>query len=213
MKILPKIRGRLAEPFGKHEKGATLAIGVKVDSTFLGEKIINIPEFALVYLNFAENELAYLKRIKKKLSTEKYSSDRMDTYLQKASVVLILLYSALESALNTMLPPDAVYKREKTGDKEYTKEEAERRFSIEDKIKEYERLKGLKILETNYWKQFKKIKDLRDEMIHPKASKKITDYYQPVIQNMVEMDYNFSYNSVFHLILILNPKFFNWDYN
>jgi len=87
---------------------------------------------------------------------------------------LIFAYTALEAFANICIPDNYEYLIKKSGIKTiYSKEAIERKYSLRDKFKIILRdiINTSDPTKENWWNDFIKLEDLRDEIIHTKQSK------------------------------------------
>ena len=96
-------------------------------------------------------------------------------------------YTSLEAFANICIPENYIYVVEKDGIKTtYSKEAIERKFSLRDKFKNIlkEILLTQDVSKTKWWCSFIKLEDIRNEIVHSKASKSEDRYSKLLEQNI-----------------------------
>lgn len=143
------------------------------------ELIIPIPDLSLVYydsayMNNYERKSFNSDLFKKLSQTSEVTEDishELYRYINYAATSVIMMFSSLESFLNSLIPEDGSYKLKR---KVFDKKGIERYVTFEDKI-----LKVIPSFESKAFFQDKndfktshigKLKNLRDEIIHTKSS-------------------------------------------
>ncbi|HBQ0382046.1 TPA: hypothetical protein L7I84_002550 [Klebsiella variicola] len=149
------------------------------------------PNNVSIFLSSAKKELSKSNSIYKslfgkisKLKHKKFKiSDkdlpRLYNYFESIQTAIVSMYTAIESFANICIPQDYVYEKNNAkGIKEtYTKELIERYIPTSEKIDKILPLilncdspKGTKL-----WQDFKTLESLRNDIIHPKTTKKSTE--------------------------------------
>ncbi|MDR2278745.1 MAG: hypothetical protein LBE23_12890 [Vagococcus sp.] len=122
-------------------------------------------------------KLAKLKNTKQKsYSVSDKDLPRLYNYFESIQLAIISAYTAIESFANIAIPKDYEYHRlnSKKIKEIYTKEQIERHIKTSEKLDKIlpdilkcESPKGNKL-----WEDFKEIENFRNDIIHPKTSKK-----------------------------------------
>jgi hypothetical protein len=142
---------------------------------------IALPDFTLVYFDFAYKQNIKRQEIKKELlnklsKSETLTEDRSHELYEFYGVstsCIISLFTSVESFINHLLPNDSVYKTEKTNRTEiYNREQIQQGVQFMEKLK--------KVLPQLLGKSFfskpskatahiENLKDLRDRLVHTKS--------------------------------------------
>lgn len=140
---------------------------------------VPIPDLTLVYYDSAYMNNVQRKGFKNDLfenlsQTSEITEDvshELYRYINYATTSIIMMFTAIESFMNKIIPDNGEY--QKSENKIYTKTEIERYSSFEDKI-----LKVIPFFRKKYFKDkdelkeslIGKLKNLRDKIIHTKSS-------------------------------------------
>lgn len=143
------------------------------------KRIIPEPDPILVYYSTAyfnfkaldESQKKVIERTQQAIGGEP-AIDELYEYFGLVSCVVIFLFMAVESAMNRSIPNDYIYKDELRNKTEtYTKEQIEKYFSFEKKLKTINVITH-KDFHLRFGKKYQHIinlKDFRDAIIHTKS--------------------------------------------
>lgn len=166
-----------------HKKGAIVEFSAITKYTSKQLISFPIPNASAMYLKlsfqlFKESQEGLDKVEAKKKEGEEVThvGDITDFYdlLEKRLASIIFAYTALEVFANQTIPDKYVYEKFREDDRckeTYTKEQAERWVSLDEKLSDL--LPNVLSLKTpkgkRTWDKYKKLKKLRDRLIHPKS--------------------------------------------
>lgn len=163
-------------PSGKFAKAFTEKIKVNNKEVMFD---LPIPDLSLVYYNMAylygKNREALKDSLGKKLNSldlrDEDVNNEVYNYFGISCSCIILIFTSLESFMNSILPDEATYKKNmKKGIEEFwNKEKIQRNISFNEKItKVLPSLlnRGMDCIPDSIWL----LKELRDEIIHTKSN-------------------------------------------
>ncbi|MCY0977175.1 hypothetical protein PGH12_01340 [Chryseobacterium wangxinyae] len=214
------------EYFKKARKSRNVIIETSLDEKIFafiydnnGKHItIPIPDFTLVYYDFAYKLNAQRKQLSKDIFEKlndysKFSevnSDLLYNFYGYSSSCIINLFTSIESFINSMLPVDQEYKNVLNNKTEiYNREQIQLNISFFDKLK--------KVLPQFYNKNFflhqtltnqhiYKLKELRDKIIHTKSDS-TGELQIEIFRDLLKFKYDDSFEAVKKLI-----NFYKVDY-
>jgi hypothetical protein len=144
---------------------------------------IPTPNIAGIFLNAAEKQTAlawniYTKNIQpifklnEDITLREIQSAQLFTYIEHIQIAVIMLYTAIESLVNTLIPQDYLYHEEKNGgsllmDKPYIERNKSTDFKLSTILPEALEIKSPKT--SNHWSSFKKLEGIRNNIIHLKT--------------------------------------------
>ncbi|MHC0444714.1 hypothetical protein ACWA1F_04860 [Flavobacterium sp. 3-218] len=120
--------------------------------------------------------------------------DKVDLYeyFESITTSVIFAYIAVESFANASIPNDFIYERvnEKQVKELWTKENIERWFSTSQKISEILPifLKTENIKNQSFWPQFKKLEQIRNQIVHQKTIEDGTQLNSDLYDRLLEND-------------------------
>lgn len=175
---------RSYQPIGLRDKnGKTLVIRICETIKIKGnEYTFNKPNIISLYLNKSISELSKAKQKltnillgKSKKDSEELTIQFYD-YLECAMSSITNIYNAVESFTNTCIPNDYIYRKKNSKKiiEEFNKEQIERWCSLDEKLNQI--LPTIynisKPSEKDFWEEFKKLEEYRNQIIHPKTYRK-----------------------------------------
>lgn len=127
-------------------------------------------------------------KVKDKPWVVRAKADYFD-YFENIITALIFAYTSIEALANICIPQEYEYVEERKGIKKiYSKSAIERHFRLKDKFKII--LKEILLLDdvskSEWWSKFDKLEDLRNEVIHSKASTSEDRYSKLLSKNVFE---------------------------
>lgn len=183
---------------------------IKVDNI---EISFSTPNNISLFINISKRELNIAKRIFGKLlkTTKKeinINNDELSTlfnYLEHIQTCIICTYTAIEALANITIPEDYKYtKTNSRGIEEiYNKKSIERYTPTSEKYTKIipDILKIQTPLEQSFWSKFKKLENIRNEIIHQKTSKeKDKDVDSSYLAPLLEKEIFEIIESGYHLI-------------
>lgn len=242
MKIAPIFRTTLAEdmppgPQGQpaHKKGAEIVMSCVLDTSKLGRFGMVTPNPVFFYLNYAEESINNTSVLLKKIDSsnkewhmfaatettpdDKFrdlDGDQIYEFLQKAIIIPIFLFTALEAFTNQLIPTNYIYKKSSSllfwkSFKNMNKVEIERRMSTGDKLSIIlTQLRNKQIKDTHLWQKYRKLKDLRDELIHLKTREQQSVVaYNELFKTLVDVDYQDLFDSTKKIMEFYIPDYFS----
>lgn len=139
------------------------------------------------------------------------NEEKVFEYIQSSMGLVVSLITAIESFVNLIIPHDHTFdKANSKGEiKILNKEEIVKRCTIEDKLEIVAKVKEkLDLKQQPFWKSFKEIKDLRDEIIHfKKMDNKIDQMWNPIIIYLFDSDLQKLLEDTVALINFLHPTY------
>lgn len=191
-------------------------------SESLKERINSAKQFTVFSKTLTESEISGLKPEEiKALDPEanilrSLNEEKVFEYIQTSMGLVVSLITAIESFVNLIIPHDYTFdKINSTGEvKTLNKEEIIRKCSIEDKLEIVTKVKGkMDLKQQAYWKTFKEIKDLRDEIIHfKKMGNKIDEMWNPIVIYLFDSELQKLLSDTVALISYLHPTYLEIDY-
>ena len=218
-----------------HKKGAEVVISSVLDSKNLGRFGMVTPNPVFFYLNYAEQNIKEGQELLKRINlsnkewrmfgptdtnpSDKFrdlNKDQLYSYFQKAITVPIFLFTAIEAFANQLIPNHYVYhQRSKLFlwriQKRVSKLEIERKFSTDKKLTAvlFE-LKGKQIKTTSLWAQYRKLKNLRDELIHLKTREKQSVVaYNALLQELIDVNFISLFEATKKIMEYYIPDYFS----
>lgn len=178
---IPDIRSN--KPFGLHDKkeNQTAFFQRLIRGKIAGRDIsVAAPNEISLSLSISRKAVAAAddlrERIKNNSEERWFSNDVTDVYdmLEEMQTAIVFSYRAIESFCNASIPSDYIYRKEnqKGITEEYGKEQIERWLTTSEKVSSI-----LPIVldcktpkSEKFWSDFKKLENLRNEIIHSKSS-------------------------------------------
>lgn len=170
-------------------KSLNLTLQMSSKATLFGATVnFYTPNNVSLFLSSAKKELAKSNSIYKslfgKINKSKHKNfkisekdlPRLYNYFESVQMAIVSMYTAIESFANICIPHDYVYEKNNSkGVKEsYSKELIERYIATSEKIDRIlpvilncDSPKGTKL-----WQNFKELESLRNDIIHPKTTKR-----------------------------------------
>jgi len=137
--------------------------------------------------------------------------DKVFEYLQNSMNIIVLLIVSIESFVNLTIPADYKHEhKDKKGKKVVlNKLEIVKKLSIEDKIEILVKIKSKpNIKQEKFWKTFKEIKSLRNEIIHyKKKDSKVDEMWSPMIETLFDSNLQTFLQESVNLINYINPDY------
>ena len=200
-----------------HKKGSALSFACQLNTAKLGNFVMTTPNPVFLFLDFAEKTILRMQDIFPEINSStnsvifanepalrKLDEKLLYEYLECATIVPILLCSALEAFANQLISENFIYKGK-------SKLEIERYISFDDKYKKVLRkARGISIFNQPYWTDFSKTKELRDKLIHLKtAGKTYLKAYDDIFMELVDFDFSVQLKNSEDIIKLFVPDFFD----
>ena len=193
-----------------------------------GNFIIPIPDPVWLFLDMAEKSMIEAMSVAKELDKvnktlmfgedgekEIYRDldfDKLQEYLELLFSTVIYLITAIETFTNKTIPNNYShsYYDNKGNKKNMNKSEIEKRLSVEDKISIVCRLRKVKgVKQTKFWTTFKKVKQIRDDLVHLKTKGDDNiNMYDDIFINAFDLDMKLSLDHFIALVNYIEPKYF-----
>ncbi len=179
---------------------------------------IALPDFTLVYFDFAYNLNINREKIKKdllsKLTTiESMNEDRskeLYNFFGISTSCVITLFTSIEAFINHMLPADKEYVVKKNNRTEiYNREQIQLYISFMDKLK----LVLPQLYEKNFFTKATKansliqnLKDLRDNLVHTKSDETFEVHIE-IFKKLLNFNYNDTFEAIVSLFNFYKPNY------
>lgn len=240
MKIEPILKTTLAQdmppgPQGQpgHKKGAEVVVASMINSRNLGRFTVVTPNPVFFYLNSAERHILETKTLIKKINqsnkewhmyndtdalpNDKFrnlNKDQLYIYIEKTILIPIFLFTAIEAFANQVIPKSATYSRVQMRWPFYVRmdrEQIERYLSTGEKLSLILRnAYGKNIKGVHLWDSFRKIKRLRDELVHLKIQDQSSVVaYNDLFLRLIDTDFEKLFDDTKEIMKFFVPSYFS----
>ncbi len=216
--------GLLTKRFGKFLMTTPDPVSLNLD---LAEKMIEEAKRVEAEIKEAKNNLVFsklnntpsatpLNSIKNDPSAEvfkKYDEQKLYNYLELSISAVVHLVTAVETFVNILIPHDYAHTERVLFlfKRKIFKPEIERYFTLQRKIELLARIKQKQdIKQQVFWESFKKIKRLRDEVIHLKSfrhNSNLVKVYNPIFITLFDIDLSKIFVEIKNLINYIEPTY------
>lgn len=218
-----------------HKKGATVVFSSLIKTKKFGSLAIVTPNPVFCYLNKAENLIQSINQqsedIKKSMQNwamfsaidknpsefiKSANKDSFNNFVENSSLIPILLFSSVEAFINQVIPESFIYLKSKKKIFfikrviKLNKSDIVRQIGTEEKLcKILKQIFNKDIKNEPLWDEFRKLKILRDEIIHLKQrSNQYLNSYNHIFISLIDADYMRFFENVKSTIEFFKPDFF-----
>lgn len=176
---------------------------------------IPIPDFSLAYFNYAYLNNSNIKEVQRDLIKKLHGSNLIEhdcekelySYFGQASSIIIMLFSAVESFANYLIPEDAPY----IDDNKilYDKDEIQKKLDIIDKFKKVIAFSlKMDFFNCNDVNRYSilELRNLRNELVHLKHDLKLQNA-KYIIEKLINFNYDRAIQSVADLMNFYKPGY------